>query len=322
MGCRSEQRIAVSCPVVVRGFDSGGRSFTLKTETEDISLSGASLKGLTGTVTAGMKIEIESKGQKSWYRVQWVGQAGSARAGRVGVRCLEQGKYIWGVAPKEWQPDTYDPSKPTSSATKSAAPGLSYDTSAAPSWAGQERRQFARHPCQIQAEVTIAGESTGVAGRITDISLGGCYVEMYSPFPVDTEMRLALQLEDRTAELSGRVRSSQTGCGMGVAFTAMSAENFEMLRHLAPPAANTAGFAKSSAQAGGSTRAMPTAVSAGGSAYASSTVISESYSEVDSLDLPPGIEALEAVVGVLLRKGLITRAELAEELEKLKIPKA
>jgi hypothetical protein len=329
MGCRNEQRIAVAFPVIVRGFDSGGSPFTVNTETEDISLSGASLKGLTETVTQGMKIEIESKGQKSWYRVQWVGQAGSARAGRIGVRCLEHGKYIWGVAPKEWQPDTFDPSKPVAATGPSAATAASYGLGA--SWSGQERRQFARHPCQIQVQVTLVGDSAGVSGRITDISLGGCYIEMFSPFPVDAEVRLALKLEESTPDLSARVRASQTGCGMGVSFTAMSAENFELLRHLAPPAmapaGNGSGSARAQAQPAGPAGTRPSVASTIASAYAASEIESysasapSSNSDSDSIDAPLTADALEAAVRVLFRKGLLTRAELSEELEKLKFTK-
>jgi hypothetical protein len=327
MGVRSEQRITVTFPVTVRGFDSGGSPFTVNTETDDISLSGASLKGLTETVTPGMKVEIESKGQKSWYRVQWVGQNGSSRAGRIGVRSLEHGKYIWGVAPKEWQPDTFDPSKPAAFLSK---PTAAASDGVGASWSGQERRQFARHPCQIQVQVTLAGDSAGVSGRITDISLGGCYIEMFSPFAVDAEVRLALKLEDSTPDLSARVRASQTGCGMGVSFTAMSAENFELLRHLAPPAMAPAGngsvTGKASAQLGpAGTR--PSVASTIASAYAASDIESDSRPESDSEStsdstaVPLTREALEAAVRVLFRKGLLTQAELSEELEKLKITK-
>jgi hypothetical protein len=332
MGVRSEQRITVTFPVTVRGFDSGGSPFTVNTETDDISLSGASLKGLTETVTPGMKIEIESKGQKSWYRVQWVGQNGSSRAGRIGIRSLEHGKYIWGVAPKEWQPDTFDPSKP---AAFQANPTAAVSDGVGAPWSGQERRQFARHPCQIQVLVTPVGDSAGVSGRITDISLGGCYIEMFSPFAVDTEVRLALQLEDSTPDLSARVRASQTGCGMGVSFTAMSAENFELLRHLAPPAMLPAGNGsapgKSAAQLSPAS-ARPSVASTIASAYAASEIESDVHSgpdphshfESDSLSsaAPLTTSALEAAVRVLFRKGLLTQAELSEELEKLKVTKS
>ncbi len=105
MGRRSEQRIVISFPVVVRGTDSRGSPFVLTSQTHDVSCTGASLKGLQGLVEPGAKIEIESQNQKAWYRVQWASAENRTREWRIGVRCLEPGKYIWGVPPKEWEPD-------------------------------------------------------------------------------------------------------------------------------------------------------------------------------------------------------------------------
>jgi hypothetical protein len=99
VGRRSEPRIAISFPVVVRGFDAQGRRFRVNAETRDISTSGASLEGLIGLVAPGNKIEIEFREQAAWYQVKWVGKNGSSRAGRVGVHSMD-GKYIWNVPPQ------------------------------------------------------------------------------------------------------------------------------------------------------------------------------------------------------------------------------
>jgi hypothetical protein len=109
MGRRSEPRIVISFPAVLRGFDSQGKPFAASAETCDVSNSGASLRGLNGLLEPGKKIEIEFRDQSAWFRVQWVGGAGS-RAGRVGVRCLER-KYIWEIPAPDWQADTYNPAQ-------------------------------------------------------------------------------------------------------------------------------------------------------------------------------------------------------------------
>src|SRR5271169_1433280 len=134
MGRRSEQRIAISFPVTVSGSDSRGNKFTVATETFDISLSGASVKGLNTIAEPGGKIDIEFGDQNARYGVQWVGKSGSSRAGRIGVRCLDAGKYIWGVPARGSEPDTYDPSKPEPVARGAAAPGGAY--AARPSFGG------------------------------------------------------------------------------------------------------------------------------------------------------------------------------------------
>jgi hypothetical protein len=75
MGRRSEQRIAISSPAIVHGSDSRGNEFTVVTETFDISLFGACVKGLNTITEPGGKIDIEFGDQNAWYGVQ-----GSARA--------------------------------------------------------------------------------------------------------------------------------------------------------------------------------------------------------------------------------------------------
>ena len=275
MGRRSEQRIAVSLPVTVRGLDVRGNPFTVDTTTHDVSFAGACLDGLQDIVAPGAKIELESNGRKAWYRVRWIGRDGTSKSGRIGIRSLEHGRYIWGVAPKGWEADPYEP-------TAAAGTSSSYSSVAAAftPWAGPERRQFARHPCRIEARVSVEDGSVSLPGTITDISLGGCYVEILSPLPAESRVQVSFKLDDEVLEPCGSVCSSQMGTGMGIAFTMIKPAEFEALRKFAPPAAPP-----------GKT---PPHVSATSS------------------------EALDAVVRLLLHKGVFTSSELSEELEKIK----
>src|SRR5271154_385584 len=316
MGRRSEQRIAISFPVTVRGSDSRGNEFSVATETFDISLAGASIKGLNTIAEPGGKIDVEFGDQSARYGVQWVGKSGSSKAGRIGVRCLEPGKYIWGVPAKGSEPDTYDPSKPVPLPRRpSESAGGAYAAPA--SFGGDERRKFARHACRIETQVVTEDGSIGVPGTITDVSLGGCYVEMLSPLPVDSTIHLSLNPGTSTLHMSGKVRSSQTGLGMGVSFTGMGPEDFEKLWRFAPPTADAKSPAKAPA-----IRPVPFRQSAA-SRNNEAKVTARSYGLADSdyLDLSPAGEALDALVRLLLRKEIFTRGELAEELEKSKIVK-
>ena len=305
MGRRGEQRIAISFSVVVRGTDPRGYPFAVTTETRDVSRSGARLKGLTHIVEAGWKVELECQDQRAWYRVQWVGQDNSPRAGHVGVRCLEPGKYIWGLPPKEWEPDTYDPSKPDSLAGQTRTGAVKSSTASPP-----ERRRFARHTCRIGAQVATSTDGLRMAGTVTDISLGGCYVEMLSPLPAGTLVELSFELDGSPVNFPAKVRSQHMGFGMGLAFTAVSPENMEILRRFTgtpapapeppkPPAAQPSAPAEAKVAAGARPYAAP---------------------EFDPVDIPVTREAFAAVLRILVRKGVITAAELMEELEKLKAP--
>lgn len=309
MGRRSEQRIAISFPVIVRGMDFRGNSFGVNTETADISFSGAALKGLNNLVAPGAKIEIECRDQRAWYRVQWVGKGGNSMSARAGVRCLEIGKYIWGVPPKEWEADTYDPSKPRPTAPSPAATGSAYCTPG--TWTGPDRRQFARHACRIEAQVFVAHDSIEMPGKITDISLGGCYVEMLSPLPVDTPVELSLNPGDQTLRLSGKVRSSQTGLGMGVSFTGMGPDDFEKLRKFAPPTIEA-----------GSSANQPPVVAAAPRLAAPRRNAHPHGMHVSALESSTTAEVIDALVDLLLRKEIFTQGELAEELEKVRIVRA
>jgi len=313
MGRRSEQRIAIVFPVIVRGKDSRGAAFAFTTKTADISFSGACLIGLSYIVEPGMKVDLVCFDQEATYRVEWVGRTGSPRAGRVGLRCLEIGKYIWGVPPKEWEPDAYDPSKPEPAPDDSASAH-----SSPPAWSGKDRRQFARRPCRIETRVFMEDDCVEMSGKITDISLGGCYVEMLQPLPVDTLIKLSVFSGESTLHFSGKVRSSLMGFGMGVSFTGMGPEDFERLRQFAPPTANAPAAAKKQSIAVAPPRSNDSP------REGAPPVNARSYAamDTDSLDLPAPAESLEAIVDLLLRKEIFTRAELVEQLDRLKIVKA
>lgn len=326
MGRRSEQRIVIAFPVVVRGTDLHGSPFSAATETHDISCTGASLKGLQGIAVPGRKIEVECHSQRAWYRVQWSNSANRKNEWRVGIRCLEPGKYIWGVPPKEWQPDTFDLS-PSAPPPDNPASGVS--AAAEPP---RERRKFARHACRLEAQIKAQGAygEVLVKGKITDISLSGCYVEMLSPLPDQTPVELTFNTAEAPLHLAAKVCSSQEGFGMGVAFTGMLPDDFEQLRRFAPPTKDerqapkprasspppqTATAPRSPSQPHYARLAAPDA------ALSERTFdIQHSPAEMDpgALDLPDPAVALDALVRLLLRKKILTRSEILEELERLK----
>jgi DNA-binding NarL/FixJ family response regulator len=60
--------------------------------------------------------------------------------------------------------------------------------------------------------------------KLTDMSLGGCYVETDSPFPERAAIMICLQAEDVEVGLEGRVRVMHPGFGMGIEFALRTAE--------------------------------------------------------------------------------------------------
>ena len=305
MGRRSEQRIALRVPILVRGKDSRGSPFTVTAHTHDITATGASLNGLKGIADVGSKIEIEYQGRTAMYRIQWIGKVGTPRSGHAGVKCLEPGNYIWGVPLGEWAPDTFDPDQ-VHTQKPSMVPSIDCLT-ASPS-PQIERRRFARVPCRIEANVVDELSAMDLPVKVTDISLGGCYVEMLAPLPINSFVELSLDTSHGAIHPRGKVVLSQTGMGMGVAFIWMSPEDFERLREIAPPAVQA-----------NEREHMKPHPAAPVSAIPSNGAHGEKH---NSQVAPSTQEVLESVLRILLRKGIVSEEEMAEEFEKLIIAKS
>jgi c-di-GMP-binding flagellar brake protein YcgR len=78
---------------------------------------------------------------------------------------------------------------------------------------------------QAQLKIWLAKHSPEIeevdppaACKLTDLSLGGCYVELAAPFPVRTVVTLTVRIGDLRAELMGVVRVTHSEVGMGVEF--------------------------------------------------------------------------------------------------------
>lgn len=60
--------------------------------------------------------------------------------------------------------------------------------------------------------------------RLTDLSLGGCYLESSSPFPIGTRVTLTMKAGDAELQTEGVVRVMHPDRGMGVEFNQKTAE--------------------------------------------------------------------------------------------------
>jgi hypothetical protein len=77
--------------VRVWGMDSGGKLFSIEAVTRDITAVGACIQGSLGFLQRGAVIGVECEGRRARFRVAWVAEK------RIGVRCIEAGRYIWGL---------------------------------------------------------------------------------------------------------------------------------------------------------------------------------------------------------------------------------
>jgi len=65
--------------------------------------------------------------------------------------------------------------------------------------------------------------------KLTDLSLGGCYVETESPFPERSRVVLSLKAGDMEVQNEGAVRVMHPGFGMGIEFPSRTTEQREQV---------------------------------------------------------------------------------------------
>lgn len=228
MGRRREQRLVIDLPVKVSGFDANNNPFTQECRTVDISRYGCRLSWLACVRGPGDTVEVRYGKERARFRVCWVGEKGTPREGHIGLRVLEN-KYIWGIALASPKKDDYR-------LPELGAPGAvaepSTPISVEAGWSGQERRRHPRYRCPGEVELADLQTQATVRGRLGDISLGGCYVDMMAPHPVGTRLRLRLHTSEGKIETKGVVRASHPQMGMGLQFTEMTPENRQHLEVL------------------------------------------------------------------------------------------
>ena len=84
-----------------------------------------------------------------------------------------------------------------------------------------ERRRAPRYPFIADAEVTEIASDTKLSAKTSDLSIGGCFLDMLNPSPVSTEIRVKISHASTTFTTLGRVVFILPSMGMGVVFTSV-----------------------------------------------------------------------------------------------------
>ena len=206
-GKRRDDRVPAALPVRIFGMDSSGHPFTEQVRTRNISKRGALLTGVKTPLKAGEVIGLTHSDRKSRFRVVWVAPGNSFQAGSVGVEDINPAGSIWVVpVPKEHEDNFIKPRTQ------------------------ENRRQHPRYKTDVAAELRVPG-GVPVWGKLSDISAGGCYVEMMIPLQVGTKLKLTLWINETKVFLQGVVISSHAGYGCGIRFTEMTKPDRDVLDH-------------------------------------------------------------------------------------------
>jgi hypothetical protein len=93
-----------------------------------------------------------------------------------------------------------------------------------------ERRRNLRYPFTASVDAVEPKSNAKISGRTSDISLGGCYVDTITPFPVETIIKIRLTKERVTFEADAKVVLSKVGMGMGVAFISAAPQQIRIFQ--------------------------------------------------------------------------------------------
>src|SRR5438445_13123242 len=92
-----------------------------------------------------------------------------------------------------------------------------------------ERRRSPRYPIIADAEVIEIASDTELSAKTSDLSAGGCFLDMLNPSLEGTEIMVRITHENSTFTALGRVVFLFPNMGMGVMFTSVDAEHQEYL---------------------------------------------------------------------------------------------
>jgi hypothetical protein len=204
MGRRSQPRKQIEVAVRIFGTDSQGQIFSEKVSTVTVSRHGAELSGVRAQLALDEIVGLTYGSNRVHFRVKWIGAAGSARSGHIGLLNIAPEKPLWDFPLPSDAADTYQ-------------------------LGSIEQRADARYRCQNSIEVHIAGGSS-LRGTIADLSLGGCFVEIPLQSQLGTEVKVGIWVGQAKVQATALVAHRTPGVGTGLKFVEISEQDRDVIR--------------------------------------------------------------------------------------------
>jgi hypothetical protein len=210
--------------VTVSGVDAEGNPFAQTAYARDVSSAGARLDGLDLLNSSGQTVNVEYNGRSAKFQVVWVGEPGRHEQGHVGIRSLEPNRDIWQRELPSTGADNY---LAPHSVTEESSPAAPAPTATQPAETRSgERRRRRRYPgVGLNVEFCAPGAGVGMSGRLSDISMTGCYIEVLTPCLRGTALDVVLRHQGSDIRLPGRVVTVHPGMGMGIEFDQSAANS-------------------------------------------------------------------------------------------------
>jgi PilZ domain len=206
MGKRREPRKPAQVPVRIFGTDAEGKIFSEKVTTATVSKNGVRLEGVRAALKVDEVVGITYGTTKIHFRVRWVGEPGTPTAGAVGLVSLTPERPIWDFPLPHGDIDTF----------REDSRG--------------DRRTSPRVKCSVSVELHPEDGST-TWGKASDLSVGGCFVEMPIPMKQGTKFEITLWISGTKLRLNAEVASSAPGYGIGVKFLDAHTKDREIINN-------------------------------------------------------------------------------------------
>jgi hypothetical protein len=176
----------------VCGMDAKGRSFLDRVQVLNLSRDGALLEDVSCAVRVGDTLALRCEGSTRRYRVTW--EQSTAEGRRVGLAGVGNAP----TAAEGWLPasGTDDYQRPRKTV----------------------RREHDRHVCEIAVELRLKDVSTPLWVTASDLSEGGCRVQVPHAMTPGTEVNVALWVDNERVWVLGEVTHCIYGCGTGIRF--------------------------------------------------------------------------------------------------------
>jgi len=91
------------------------------------------------------------------------------------------------------------------------------------------RRKMPRYPVVAEAQVTDLSTGSKFNVRISELSAGGCYVDILNAIPDGSLVRVSVVRDKGNFEAEGKVVYNHPGMGLGVCFIAVEPHDRETL---------------------------------------------------------------------------------------------
>ena len=206
MGCRKQPRFEMGLTASLCGVDSKGRAFVDRVRVLNMSRDGALLENGNCPIRPGDTVALRCDTTTRRFRVIW-------------EQKVAQSKLI-GVAAASPVPATADCLFPAKGFDHYIRPRLT------------ARRQHARHECEIAVELRLRAGEIPMWVTATDISAGGCRVQVPHAVTPLTEVNIAMWLDLEKIWMRGIITHSLYGCGTGIRFGQLQQSAQQRLAYL------------------------------------------------------------------------------------------